>query len=340
MRVTAAVLAMLGACLAPFAAQAQSLEALYEAAKREGLVTWYSVILANEAALPMARAFEARYPGVKVDHQRGNTVANAKKIIDEARAGKPLGDVFDGSTTVVPLLEAGLVEPWSPPAAQDIPAVYRDPQGRWNAVLLEFLTVGYDVDAVAPADVPKSREDLLDPKWRGKMIWSASPGLTGGAGFVANTLLDMGEAAGRDYLAKLKMQNIRAHQGDGHAVIGEIAAKKHPLGLQIFNHHTFIERGRGHNIQWLKMEPILSFSNNIGLVRGAPHPNAAKLFINFVLSPEGQAIIRDGRHIPASDTVDALEPGLKRGFRVNYVSPVMAAEKMKGWQSVYSSIFE
>lgn len=340
MRLAPAFITLLGACAAPFIAQAQTQDALYEAARREGLVTWYSVILAEEAALPMARAFEARYPGVKVDHQRGNTVANAKKIIDEAKAGKQLGDVFDGSTTVVPLLEAGLVEPWTPPAAADIPERYRDPHGRWSAVLLEFLTMGYDADALAPADVPQSRADLLDPKWRGKMIWSASPGLTGGAGFVANTLVDMGEAAGKDYLAKLKSQNITAHKGDGHAVIGEIAAKKFAMGLQIFNHHTFIERGRGHNIQWVKMEPILSFSNNIGLVRGAPHPNAAKLFINFVLSPEGQAIIRDGRHIPASDTVDALEPGLKRGFRVNYVSPVMAAEKMKGWQSTYSAIFE
>ena len=143
-----------------------------------------------------------------------------------------------------------------------------------------------------------------------------------------------------DFQAERKAQNITAHKGDGHSVIGEIAAKKFPLGLQIFNHHTFIERGRGHDIQWVKMEPILSFSNNIGLVRGAPHPNAAKLFINFVLSPEGQAIIRDGRHIPASDSVEALEPGLKKGFRVNYVSPVMAAEKMKGWQAAYSKIFE
>jgi iron(III) transport system substrate-binding protein len=334
------VLPLLGLLLAPQFAQAQTPDALYEAAKGEGLVTWYSVILGEEAALPMARAFEARYPGVKVDHQRGNTVANARKIIDEARAGKAIGDVFDGSTTVVPLLEAGLVEPWIAPAAADIPEKFRDPQGRWSAVLLEFLTIAYDVAAVAPADVPKSRMDLLDPKWRGKMIWSASPGLTGGAGFVANTLMDMGEAAGMDYLTALKEQDIKAHAGDGHAVIGEIAAKKYPVGLQIFNHHTFLERGRGHDIQWVKMEPILSFSNNIGLVRGAPHPNAAKLFINFVLSPEGQAIIRDGRHIPASDSVDALEPGLKKGFRVNYVSPVMAAEKMKGWQAAYSRIFE
>ncbi len=334
------VLPLLAALVSPQIAPAQTLDALYAAAKTEGLVTWYSVILGDEAALPMARAFEARYPGIKVDHQRGNTAVNAKKIIDEARAGKALGDVFDGSTTVVPLLEADLVEPFIAPAAADIPEKYRDPQGRWSAVLLEFLTIGYDVDAVAPADVPKSRQDLLDPKWRGKMIWSASPGLTGGAGFVANTLMDMGEAAGTDYLTRLKTQNITAHKGDGHSVIGEIAAKKFSLGLQIFNHHTFIERGRGHDIQWVKMEPILSFSNNIGLVRGAPHPNAAKLFINFVLSPEGQAIIRDGRHIPASESVEALEPGLKKGFRVNYVSPVMAAEKMKGWQAAYSKIFE
>lgn len=332
------------AILAPFALaavplRAQTPDALYEAAKKEGLVTWYSVILGNEAALPLARAFEARYPGIKVDHQRANTMLNAKKVIDEAKAGVIRGDVFDGSTTVVPILEAGLVEPYIPPNAAAIPEQYRDAQGRWNAVLLEFLTVGYNADMVAPADVPKTREDLLDPKWRGKIVWSDSPGFTGGAGYVANTLMDMGEDKGMAFLAKLRAQEIVPHKGDGHAVAGLLAEKKYPLGLQIFNHHTFIERGLGHNVQWVKMEPVLSFSNNMGLVKGGPHPNAARLFVNFALSPEGQAIIRDGRHIPSSREIDALEPSLKTGFRVNYVSPVMAAGRMAGWQAAYEKIF-
>ena len=59
-----------------------------------------------------------------------------------------------------------------------------------------------------------------------------------------------------------------------------------------------------------------------------------------MLSAEGQAIIRDGRHIPASDRVDALEPSLKTGFRVNYVGPTVAAREMKGWQAVYSRLFD
>ena len=320
-------------------ARAQAPDALYEAAKKEGLVTWYSVILANEAALPLARAFEARYPGIKIDHQRANTMLNAKKVIDEARAGVIKGDVFDGSTTVVPILEAGLVEPYVPPNAAAIPEQYRDARGRWNAVLLEFLAVGYNADMVAPADVPKTREDLLDPRWRGKMIWSSTPGFTGGGGYVANTLMDMGEEKGMAFLARLKAQEITPHPGDGHAVIELLAARKFPLGLQIFNHHTFIERGLGHNIQWVKMEPVLSFSNNMGIVRGGPHPNAARLFVNFALSPEGQTIIRDGRHIPSSREIEALEPSLKNGFRVNYVSPVLAAEKMAGWQAAYDKIF-
>lgn len=322
------------------ATAAHAQDALYEAAKREGRVTWYSVILGEEAALPLARAFEARYPGITVDHKRGNTVANATKLVNESKSGGVKGDVFDGSTTVALLLEAGLVEPYIPMSATAIPERYRDPQGRWTAVLLEFLTIGYDARKVAPADVPKRREDLLDPKWRGQMIWSASPGLTGGAGFVANTLTEMGDAAGVAYLTQLSKQDITAHNGDGHAVIGEIAKGRFPLGLQIFNHHTFLERSKGHDIRWVKMEPVLSFSNNMGLVKGAPHPSAGKLFIDFALSPEGQAIIRDGRHIPSSDKVEALEPDLKHGFRVNYVSPVLAAEKMSGWLSVYRRIFE
>ena len=334
------ILCIAAIALAPDIADAQSIDELYLAGKSEGLVTWYSVILGDEAARPLARAFEARYPGIAVDYQRGNTQANASKIIEEAKAGRPKGDVFDGSTTVVPLLEAGLVEPWMPPSALTIPERYRDPNGYWSAVLLEFLTVGYDADVVAPDEVPKSFEDLLNPKWRNRMVWSISPGLTGGAGFAGNILTELGEERGLDYLTKLKGQNITARSGDGHAVIEEMAARRFPIGLQIFNHHTFLERAKGNNIQWARLEPVLGFSNNIGLVKGSLHPNAAKLFLNFVLSPEGQAIIRDGRHIPASDSVDALEPSLKKGFRVNYVSPVTAAQKMAGWQAIFTTIFQ
>ncbi len=325
--------------MASSAFAAEPLSDLYEAARREGLVTWYSVILAEEAALPLARAFEARYPGIRVDHQRGNTQMNAQRVIAEAKAGATKADVFDGSTTVAPLLAEALVEAYTPPSARDIPEKYRDAQGRWNAVLLEFLTVGYDADRVAARDLPRSRDDLLAPKWRGRMVWSATPGLTGGAGFLANTFMELGDDAGTAFLQRLKQQDVAAYKGDGHAVIGEIVSGKYALGLQIFNHHTFIERGLGHPIDWLRMEPVLSFSNNMGLVKGSPHPNAARLFIDFALSPQGQTIIRDGRHIPASDKVEALDPGLKSGFRVNYVSPVVAAQKMAGWEAAFRAIF-
>ena len=335
---------ILGAALAAAAisgaANAQTSEALYAAAKAEGLVEWYSVILAEEAALPLARAFEAKYPGVKVDHRRGNTMANANKIIAEAKAGTILGDVFDGSTTVVPLMRAGLVDPYVPPNAAAIPERYRDKAGRWNSVLLEFLAPGYNADMVAPADVPKTRDDLLDPKWKGKIVWSATPGFTGGAGFVANTLMDMGEVAGTAWLARLRGQDIAFWNGDGHSVIEQLSARKFPLALQIFNHHTFLERAKGNNIQWARVEPVLGFSNNMGVVKGGPHPAAARLFVDFVLSPQGQSIIRDGRHIPASDEVAALEPSLKTGFRVNYVSPLVADEKMADWQTAYDKLFK
>lgn len=326
--------------LAAATAQAQALDALVAAAKAEGAVEWYSVILAEEAALPLARAFEAKYPGVKVNHRRANTMLIAQKIAAESREGAIKGDVFDGSTTVVPLLQAGLVDAYEPPSAAAIPEKYRDPQARWHSVLLEFLAPGYNSDLVSATDAPKTRDDLLDPKWKGRMIWSATPGFTGGAGFAANVLMDMGEASGMAWLARLRQQDITAWSGDGHSVIEQLSAKKYPLALQLFNHHTFLERSKGNPIQWIRMEPVLAFSNNMGIVKGAPHPNAARLFVNFVLSREGQTIIRDGRHIPASVEVEALEPSLKSGFRDNYVSPDKAAAKMADWQAAYDSIFK
>lgn len=314
--------------------------ALVAAATKEGTVRWYTVILVEEAVKPLVAAFEARYPGIKVDYTRANTPENARKVIAEAKAGKVEGDVFDGSTTAAPLMEAGLIEPYKADSARDIPDQYKDPDGYWTALLMEYLVPGYNTDLVALPDVPKSYADLLDPKWRGKIIWAPNGGLTGGAGFAADVVMAMGRDAGLAYLEKLKGQQLVALPGDGNSVAKELEKGRYPLALQIFNHHTVIERAKGAHIDWIKLEPVLSFSNNIGLIKNAPHPNAGKLLIDFILSVEGQMVIRNANHIPASSKVEAAVPSLKSGFATNYISPAVAVKRNAEWQALYDQVFK
>lgn len=307
-------------------------------AQREGQVRWYTTLLAEDAVRPLLAAFKRRYPAIAVEFVRANSTENARKIVREAQAGAVRADVFDGTTTAAVLMHAGLIEPYRADSARDVPDQYKDPDGFWTAQVLYFQTLGYNAALVARSEVPTTFAGLLEPKWRGKMVWSVDAGLTGGAGFVANVLLTMGERDGQAYLAAFKQQEIGATRGGGNAVLKAVAGKTFPLGLQVFNHHTLIERAKGAEVDWVKLEPLLGFSNNIGLLRDAPHPNAGKVLIDFILSTDGQTALRNARHLPASSKVEAPDPALTTGFRVNFVSPALAMRQMARWQSVFDEL--
>src|SRR5262244_3435086 len=108
--------------------------ALYEAARKEGEVVWYTTLIVNQAVRPVIDAFGKRYPGIEVKYSRADSGPTAIKIMNEARAGRPQSDLFDGIDTTPPLLTAGLVETYVPSATDKYPAEFKDPAGRWNAL--------------------------------------------------------------------------------------------------------------------------------------------------------------------------------------------------------------
>src|SRR5499426_709060 len=148
--------------------------ALIEAAKKEGEVTWYSTQIISQLVRPVTAAFEKKY-GIKVRATRSNSTELAVKIINESPAGKPQSDVFDGTSTVVPLKKEGYALQWLPEPAKAYPAQYKDAEGYWVANNLFFLTPGFNTALVPRGTEPRSYQALLAPKWRGKMAWSTTP---------------------------------------------------------------------------------------------------------------------------------------------------------------------
>src|SRR5437868_5945004 len=149
--------------------------ALIAAAKREGEVVWYSTQIISQLVRPVTAAFEKKYPGIKVRSTRANAAETAVKILNEGKAGRPQADVFDGTTTVVPLKAAGHVLQWLPDAAKDYPADLKDPEGYWIANNLFIITPGFNTALIPRGSEPKTYQNLLDPKWRGKMAWNGFP---------------------------------------------------------------------------------------------------------------------------------------------------------------------
>jgi len=316
--------------------------ALIAAAKKEGEVNWYSTQIISQLVRPVAAAFEKKYPGIKVRATRANATEVAVKILNESRAGRVQSDLFDGTTTVVPLKKEGFVLQWLPDAAKDYPADVKDKEGYWIANNLFIITPGFNTTLVPRGSEPKTYQDLLNPKWRGKLAWNGFPTSSGLGGFVGTVLTEMGREKGMAYLRELSKQNVANLRGSAREVLDQVIAGEYAVALQIFNHHAVISAKKGAPVDWIKMEPATGTLSVLSIHKNAPHPNAAKLLVDFIISREGQEVFRDADYIPAHPDVAALVPTLKPkegNFNVHFFTPEETEDRMPEWKKVSDELF-
>lgn len=316
--------------------------ALEAAARKEGHVVWYSTLIVNQILRPMVDAFQKKYPGIDVQYSRQTNSDVALKILNEARAHRLAADIFDGTNSLYPVMDANLVAEYPPAAAANYPAEIKDPAGRWTAMNLFFMTAAYNTNLVPPADVPKTYTDLLDPKWKGKIAWVNDPTPQGPPGFVHNILTTMGPDKGMDYLRQFATQQPAFIPASQRVVMDKVVAGEYPIGVMCFNHHAAISAAEGAPAAWIKMEPLLETVNLIAVLKDAPHPNAARLLEEFILSDEGQKVLAANDYIPASPQIPARIPELKPEtghFAVNLVTPDMARDDLSQWTAIYRELF-
>jgi ABC-type Fe3+ transport system substrate-binding protein len=315
---------------------------LVEAAKKEGVVTWYTTLVVGQIVRPMIQAFEAKYPGIKIQYVGAPWQETALRLATEARAGSVKGDLFDGGITSFPLQAAGLVASFRPEAAANFPPEFKDPDGLWTANIIQVSSPSINTDQVADKDVPKTLDDLLDPKWQGKMAWTDSPSASGPPGFIGNILMTYGQDKGMAYLQKLAKQKISSVPAIQRVVLDQNIAGQYPLVLCIYNYHAAISAAQGAPVRWLPLAPILTFGT-FGIMKAAPHPNAARLFVEFNLSDEGQKIYANAGYIPASPSVPATVASLKPDaghYATRIISPAEFNDKSAEWTAIYKRLFQ
>lgn len=316
-------------------------QALIDAAKKEGEVVWYTTVIVNQLVRPLSEAFEKKY-GIRVKHVRSNANDAALKILNEARAGRVQADVVDGTSAAPPLKDAGLLAEFVPDAAKDLPDRYKDAQRQWVATHAYYLAPGVNTGLVPMKDAPKTFEDLLDPKWRGKMAWNASTSTSGGPGFVGNVLMTMGEQKGMDYLRQLAKQRIINIDASARQILDQAIAGEFPIALQIFNHHTVISANKGAPVDWIRMEPVTGVLSVVSLTKAAPNPNAGKLLIEYMVSEEGQRLFEKANYLPIHPKVPPATPSLTPeggNFKVNVMTPELVGEKLPGWSKISEQLF-
>jgi iron(III) transport system substrate-binding protein len=334
--------ALVGALMmTPVLAQAQEASAeLIAKARQEGKVVYYTDLIVDQIVRPLVAGFEAKY-GVKVEYARADSQANLLKLMGEQKAGRMQADVFAMTSGLKPLLEANAVMKLDLEGAKALPPEFKDPNGYWVAANYYVMTPAVNTDLVPQQDRPKTYDDLLERKWADKIVWK--PNDTSGApGFIGHVLRVMGEDKGMDYLRKLKEQRIKSVSASARAVLDQVIAGEYPLVLQIFNHHSALSAKKGAPSQWLKLEPVMVQTELHAITAAAPHPNAAKLFLEYLISKEGQLIFQKADYFPTRSDVPASMPELAPstgGFKAVVMSPEDIARDYEKWTALYIEMF-
>ncbi len=315
---------------------------LVEGAKKEGKVSWYTTLIVNQVVRPVKAAFEKEYPFLQVEFFRGNSSRVVQKMLSEYQAKRYDVDIIDGTVSPTMVRRAGYLQRFYSPFLAEYPAKLKDPKGFWGSTNLYFFATGYNTGMVKPNEVPKTYEDLLNPRWKGQMIWSTSRG-SGAPIFIGTILHAMGEEAGKAYLQKLKTQNIAKSTASNRQILDMTIAGEYPLALHIFNHHAYISQSAGAPVDWQPQEPVTATIQTIALAKYSPHPHAAMLLLDFVMSEKGQKVFQQSNYLPAHPKVPAkqadLKPGGGRFKRADYINPDIQYDKGNEWVDYFNKVF-
>jgi iron(III) transport system substrate-binding protein len=316
---------------------------LVEGAAREGQVVLYSAMIVNQVLRPLTAAFAKRYPFVKMTYRRADSEELLPKISAEARAGNVVADLFEGSGGGEAAVEAGLTQPFYSPVLPEYPDAYRDPGGNLAATRLSYFGIAYNTKLVSTERVPKTYEDLLDPQWKGRMAWPYAT--TGRYLFLINLRLAWGEDKAMAYFRKLAGQKIiNFASGSARTLVDRVVAGEYPIALNIYAHHPLISAAKGAPVNAQLLDPVPSAAGTISVIKDAPHPHAAMLLLDFILSRDGQKILSDAEYFPAHPAVPA-RPQLAgivpktAGFTENYIPPQQLNSYIESTDQILQSLF-
>ena len=288
---------------------------LVDAARKEGEIVWYTTMSSDQNKAFMDR-FQRKYPFLRPSVLRSGGGALLNRVLSEAKAGRYLFDVVHGTGEIVlPLMEEGLLAPYASPERKMIPEDLKDDKGYWTSVYVNSVVLGYNKNLVKRENLPQNYDDLLDPRWKGRKISLDDSYTT----FLQGLVSSWGKEKAVAYLRKLAEQEPVIMRGSTVRV-QLAAAGEVPLVIAYANIiQNFAEKGAP--IDWLALEPAVVSVNTVMLGAKATHPNAAKLFIDFTLSKEGQEKLWDFQRIPSRSDVEPKPARLFRGYKRHVVHP-------------------
>ena len=302
---------------------------LLQGARREGELTVYTSLVVQDIT-DLANAFEKKY-GIKVKFWRAGSEKVVQRIVTEARGGR---FDFDLVETNGPELESLHREKLLQKATSfhnaDLIAQALRPHGEWVGTRLNMFVHVYNTQQVRKEDLPTSYQDLLHPRWKGKLAVEAED-----YDWFAAVCKDMGEEKGiklfRDIVAANGMSVRKGHT----LLAGLVASGEVPFALTVYNHNAEKLKVKGAPVDWYAIQPAAIRANGVALSRKPPHPHAAVLFYDFILS-DGQAILARGEVTPASRKAGAANI---EKMTVKFIDPAIVLDESEKWQKLFDEIF-
>ncbi len=304
---------------------------MIEAAKQEGEFTLYAA-LSIKTAKKIGDMFEDKY-GIKVKHWRGSATGIVNRVLNEARAGKSLFDVVMGNRGVMyTIREKGILDKFSPPAAEIFPDQFRDPHGLMTTWRVLPVGINYNINLLKKNEAPKTWEDLLDAKWHENFAM-ANPAIhTTTLQFV----ISLHKLLGKNWLevvegwAKQKPRLGRSMSPAVRTLItGEVPAAIAYIKAK-FQY--------GGPIDYVRMDKYLASVSALGVNKDALHPNAARLYIDVFLQPEPLKIFAD------SDGEYTVHPDVESRFEDVKIDQLVlmdvpTSDEIKSWERKFHKIF-
>jgi ABC-type Fe3+ transport system substrate-binding protein len=298
-------------------------QTLLAAAQKEGALKIY-LSLNDKETKPLLEKFNQKYPSIKTEYFRASSADVLEKMLTEAKAGTPPPDVLEmDSVDMLALYNQKILAAYKSPESESFPDGAKHPWGYYTTCYVNAIVIAYNTKLVKPEDAPKSWNDLTNAKWAGKIAvepedWALFP-------FSAKV---MGDAASTTFWTKLgeqKLKFIEGHTEVATAVAnGEVA-----LSPTVYAHRVEAMKKDGLSIDWVRTDPVYSYLNSVGVSAKAPHPNAARVFVDWILSAEGQAAVAGVGRIPIRAGVKANPASMTEGVKFYYGDPMLITDADK-----------
>jgi iron(III) transport system substrate-binding protein len=300
---------------------------LVDAARKEGELMIYTSVPVDDMAV-LTAAFEKKY-GVKVKVWRAGSEKVLQRTVTETRANRFDVDIIE---TNGPELESlhreKILQEVKSPYLSDLIAPAIQPHREWVGTRLNIFSIAYNTNKVKKEELPKTYQDLLHPKWKGKLGVEAED-----LDWFAGTVGELGEAKGIKLFHDIVATNGLSVR-KGHTLLTNLVASGEvPMALTVYNYKAEQMKNKGAPIEWFVIPPAIARPNGVAVAKRAPHPNAAVLFFDFMLS-DAQPILLKRDYVPTSKKVDTK----LNKMPIKFVDPKIILDENDKWSKLYEDI--